>query len=121
MTTTNNLTATDNSSSTSKFFNNYFLPAFTVSQSIDDVVLTFFERLTGNTESAKILASSVIYTCLARNIDPIETISKFSSMAPEDLNSYMTMFLNLNRVGTSFLGVNNIPRVGKYVLRTLKP
>lgn len=124
MTNPNNLTSVDASTpqgDTTKFFNNYFLPSFTVSQNVDDAVISFFEKITGNKESAKILASSVIYTCLVRNLDTMETLAKFSSITPSDLNSYLIMFLNLNRIGTSFLGVNNVPRVSKYVQRTLLP
>lgn len=36
-----------------------------------------------------------------------------------ELNAYLTMFLNLNRVGTSLLGINNSPPVSKYVARTI--
>jgi hypothetical protein len=110
MTNPNNLTATDASipeGNTLKFFNNYFLPAFTVSQNIDDAILSYFEKVTGNRESARILASSVVYTCLVRNLDPMETLDKFLKTPISDLNSYLIMFLNLNRVGTSFLGINN--------------
>lgn len=103
------------------FFNNYFLPNFTVSQNVDDAILGFFEKITQNTESAKILASAVIYTSLARNLDTIEVLTKFSTLAEGELNSYISMFLNLNRIGTSYLGINNFPQVSKYVQRTILP
>jgi hypothetical protein len=106
---------------TNNFFNNFFQPSFTVSQNTDDIMLSFFEKISNNRESAKLMASSVIYTSLARNIDPIETLAKFSTMATEELNSYVVMFLNLNRVGTSYLGINNAPRVSKYVKRMIMP
>jgi len=124
MSNENNLTTVDvsyNEGDTLKFFNNYFLPSFTVSQNIDDAVLSYFEKITGNTQSAKILASSVIYTCLVRNLNTMETLEKFINTPIDELNSYLTMFLNLNRIGTSFLGINNIPKVSKYVKRTLLP
>lgn len=124
MTNPNNLTSVNASvpeGDTLKFFNNYFLPSFTVSQNIDDAILSYFEKSTGNRESARILASSVIYTCLVRNLDPMETLDKFLNTPDSELNSYLIMFLNLNRVGTSFLGINNVPRVSKYVQRTIIP
>jgi hypothetical protein len=121
----NNIDATDLSGNvqneTDFFFSNYFSPAFTVSQNIDDAVLAFFEKITQNKESAKVLASSVIYISLARDIDPMETLANFSNLNEDQLNSYVTAFLNLNRTGTSYLGINGVPRVGKYVQRMILP
>ena len=121
----NNLTSTDLSgdaqNQTDFFFNNFFQPAFTVSQNVDDAVVGYFEKITDSTESAKILASAVIYTSLARNINPMETLTKFSSMPADELNSYVVMFLNLNRTGTSYLGINNVPKASKYVKRSILP
>lgn len=120
-----NLTAVDAGENlvgqTPTFFNNFYQPTFSVSQNVDDTILAFFEKLTDNREAAKIMASSVIYTSLAQNIDPLETLQKFSSMSTEDLNSYVALFLNLNRLGTSYLGINNRPRTGKYVVRMIRP
>lgn len=121
----NNINATDLSAGvpneTDNFFTNYYSPSFTVSQNVDDAVLAFFERVTENKESAKILASSVIYTSLARDIDPMEILAKFDAMKDDELNSYITVFLNINRVGTSYLGINGTPKVGKYVQRMIRP
>jgi hypothetical protein len=88
---------------------------------VDDAVIGYFEKITDDKESAKILASAVIYTSLARNINPMETLTKFSSMDASDLNSYVVMFLNLNRTGTSYLGINNTQKVSKYIQRTILP
>lgn len=106
---------------TTDFFNNFFQPDFTVSQNVDDVILGFFEKIAENKEAAKILASSVIYTSVATGIDPMETLEKFRSMDSDELNIYVTTFLNLNRTGTSFLGINNQPQISKYVQRMIRP
>lgn len=103
------------------FFNNYYKPEFSISQDVDSAILAHFEKITKNKESAKILASSVIYTSLATNIDPMETLAKFTTMSGDDLTAYTTLFLNLNRVGTSYLGISNSNKIGKYVERTLLP
>jgi len=103
------------------FFNNFFQPGFTVSQNIDDAVLGFFEQICNNKQAAKILASSIIYTSIAQRLDPMDILANFSKMDNLELNAYITMFLNLNRVGTSFLGVKNSPRVSKYVKRMILP
>lgn len=109
------------SASAPGFFNNFYQPSFSVSQNIDDTVTSYFEKITDNKQAAKMMASSVIYTSLAQGIDPIETLQKFASLSAEDMNAYTAMFLNLNRVGTSYLGINNRPRTGKYVKRLIRP
>jgi len=125
MTTVTNLQAVDrsgnNENPTTHFFNNFFQPDFTISQNIDDVILGFFEQISDNREAAKILASSVVYTSLATGIDPMETLEKFRSMSTNELNIYVTTFLNLNRTGTSFLGITNRPQVSRYVQRMIRP
>ncbi len=36
-----------------------------------------------------------------------------------ELDAYLTMFLNLNRVGTSLLGLSNSPQVSPYIKRAI--
>lgn len=36
-----------------------------------------------------------------------------------ELDAYLTMLLNLNRAGSSLLGLSNSPRIGKYIQRTI--
>lgn len=36
-----------------------------------------------------------------------------------ELDAYLTMFLNLNRVGTSLLGLSNTPQVSPYISRAI--
>ena len=118
---TNNIDTIDLTSlvDTQTFFNNYYLPALTVSQNVDDSIIGFFQRVTDTKESAKALAGAVILTSIAQQTDPMEVLQKFSKMPKSELNSYLTMFLNLNRIGTSYLGINNAPQTNKYVLRTI--
>jgi hypothetical protein len=123
MTIQNNLSQVDISSNTSTqtFFNNYFKPTFVVSTNIDDAVIAFFEQITDTKAAARLIASAVIYTSLEQNIDPMSTIEKFSRLNKPELTSYLVMFLNLNRIGTSYLGINNNPTVSKYVARMILP
>lgn len=118
MAQSNNL-ASIPSEATADYFNNYFTPAQVLLQDVDDTIIGFFEGVTGNKESARSLASALIFTSLAQGIDPMTTLAQFSRLKPNELNGYLTMFLNLNRVGTSLLGVNNAPSTNKYVVRTI--
>lgn len=38
-----------------------------------------------------------------------------------ELNAYLTMLLNLNRVNTSLLGISNSPQTSKYIARAILP
>jgi hypothetical protein len=109
------------SSDPTKYFNNYFGPTFQVSQNVDDAILSYFEEVCDNKAAAKIMASAVIYTSYTQKIDPMETLKEFIRVPKGQLNEYLTMFLNLQRVGTSYLGVTNSPVLNKYVERTILP
>ena len=103
-----------------QFFNNYFVAPTTVSGNQNDAVQAFFEKQTGgNKQSAAILTSTVIYTALAQGIDPMTIVQQFQSIPQGQLNLYLAMFLNLNRVGTSLVGVNNQTKQNKYITRAI--
>ena len=104
-----------------RYFNNFFTEAFQVSSNVDAAVLSYFESVTENRESAKILASAVIYTSYTRGVDPMSILTEFTRLPPGEVNSYLTIFLNLQRVGTSYLGLTTAPVVNKYVSRAVIP
>lgn len=111
----------DLNSEGSVFLSNYLQPGFEVSLHINEATISYFEKITDNRNSALVLASCLVYTSLAQKIDPRETLDRFKNMAEADLSAYASMFLNLNRVGTSYLGITNRPKVSKYVTRTVLP
>ena len=106
---------------TQQFFNNFFTPAYDISPNANDAIVTFFETVTDNKESAQALAASVIYTSLTQKTNPMSMLQQFSKLSRGELDVYMAMFLNLNRVGSSLLGVSNAPITNKYVERTFLP
>lgn len=103
-----------------KYFNNFFKQPIDISPAQDDAIVTFFETVTDNKESAKALASAVIYTSKQQQTDPMQILDEFRKLDKGQLNAYLCMFLNLNRVGTSLLGVNTQPVKSKYVERSIK-
>lgn len=123
MTQPSNIGAVDANSlaSTKAFFNNTSLPPISVSQNVDDAIIAYFQQIAENKDAARAMASAVILTSVSQGIDPMETLQQFMKMNRDQLSSYVTMFLNLNRVGTSYLGINNSPTVSKYVARTILP
>jgi hypothetical protein len=122
MATASNLGVT-NLNVPSNFVNNtYSSPIGTISTDQNAGIIGFFERITGgNKEAAAQLASAVIYTSLAQKSDPLLIVQQFMALPDGELTPYLAMFLNLNRVGTSYLGVNKNPPISKYVLRTILP
>ena len=107
--------------STEKYFNNFFEIPVEVSSNIDAAIIGYFENITDNKESARALASAVIYTSVKQGLDPMATLAEFQKVPLGDLNDYTAMFLNFDRVGTSYLGITNNPTVNKYVQRAILP
>lgn len=104
---------------TTDYFNNFFKPEFDVSGDVDTTIIGFFEKMTANKASAKALASSLIFTSLAQGLDPMEILHNFTKLPKGQIDAYMAMFLNLNRVGTSLIGISNQPSTSKYVARAI--
>ena len=107
--------------STQEFFNNFFQDEFNISPNVNDAIVSYFEKQADNKEAALALAASVIYTSLAQDVNPMETLDEFKDLPPGELNVFLAMYLNLNRVGSSLLGVRNQPATNKYVSRTILP
>lgn len=121
MTNPANLPSQASQNVTTKFFNNYFTDIQNVSQNVNDAVVGYFQSLTGDKTSGNTLAAAVIYTATQQGIDPMSLIDEFRSLRPNELNAYLTMFLNFNRVNTSLLGLSNSPQTNKYIRRSILP
>jgi hypothetical protein len=106
---------------TDKFFNNFFNFPVEVSSNVDSAIVAHFEQITDNKESARALASAVIYTAIKQGINPMQTLDEFKKIPLGDLNTYTALFLNFERIGTSFLGLKNRPQQNKYVTRAILP
>lgn len=150
-----NLPPTTNQEPTAEYFNNFFERDYFTSQNVDDAVTGYFESITGDKESARVLASTVLMTSLSQGIDPMSIIDELRRLSQKNKNSapaesnytsrvnsatdkyatpgpssrgqfneidaYLTVFLNLNRAGTSLLGISNQPQTNKYVQRAILP
>lgn len=116
----NNLVNSSAANTGSDYINNFYKPAYTVSTEQDSAVTAFFENITGNYESARILASSVIYTAIAQGVDPMTIVDQMRNMDEENRNRFTTMFLNFNRIGTSQLGVHARSKYNKYIQRMIQ-
>jgi hypothetical protein len=101
--------------------NNFFNFPIEVSSNVDAAVEAYFEQVAENKESARALASAVIYTAIKQGINPMSALDEFRKIPAGDLNSYTALFLNLERVGTSFLGLQNTPVQNKYITRCILP
>ena len=104
-----------------KFFNNYFEFPISVGTNVNAALIAHFEQVVDNKESARALASAVIYTAIKQGIDPMSALDEFQKIPLGDLNTYTALFLNFERIGTSFLGLKNRPQQNKYVTRAILP
>jgi hypothetical protein len=116
-----NLPPKDNNNPTTTYFNNFFTQPYNVSQGVDDAVVGYFQELTGDNDTGTTLAAAVLYTAVTQKIDPMALIDEFRRLQRNQLNAYLTMFLNLNRVNTSLLGLSNSPSTNKYIARAILP
>ena len=102
--------------------NNYFNNLYSNDQSIgaaNDAVVAFFEQYTVNKIAGQNLAAAVIYTAQAQQMDPMKVMSDFASLPKGQLNTYLVAFLNVNRVPTSLIGINNGTKTSPYVQRSI--
>jgi hypothetical protein len=51
----------------------------------------------------------------------METLAEFQQIDPGQLDAYTALFLNFDRIGTSYLGLANIPKINKYIQRSILP
>lgn len=105
---------------TTNFFNNYFSPDFTISENMNDAIVSFFQEQTGSKDSALLLAQAVINTAQQQNEDPMVVLEQFQKMPQGEMSAIMALYLNNTRVSTSLLGIKNVPKANKFVSRTIK-
>jgi hypothetical protein len=63
-----------------KFFNNYFEFPIIVSTNVDAAIIAHFEQIADNKESARALASAVIYTAIKQGVDPMAALDEFKNI-----------------------------------------
>jgi hypothetical protein len=116
-----NLPPSSSTNKTTEYFNNFFKSELTTSQNVDDAIIGYFQTITGDKESGRTLAATVLSTALGQGIDPMTVVDEFRSLKPNELNAYLTVFLNINRANTSLLGIGNTPQTNKYIERAILP
>ena len=109
----------DTSFNPAAYFNNLSLPPINVAQNTNEAIQSFFETVADNKTSAQILASAVIFTSASQNTNPMTILTEFQRIPRGELNQYLVVFLNLNRVGTSLLGLNNNLKTSNPIARTI--
>ena len=110
---------TTNTNSTTKYFNNFFEPVYSISTDTNDLIVSYFQEQTGDLESAKLLAQAVYDTALSQREDPLAVLDQFRALPQGELNAFLALYLNISRVPTSLLGVQNTPKTNSLVTRTI--
>ena len=113
-----NLGSTNNNPTT-RYFNNFFEPVYAISPDTDDAIVSYFQEQTGNLESAKLLAQAVYDTALYQKEDPLAVLDQFRALPQGELNAFLALYLNISRVPTSLLGVQNTPKTNPLVSRLI--
>lgn len=121
ITQSGNLPPSINTDPTTAYFNTGFTAKSNTSSNINDALVGFFEEWTGSAESGLLLAGTILYAAQGQNINPMDLLIQFKELDNKQLHAYLTLFLNLNRVGTSLLGISNSPQVNKYIERVILP
>ena len=119
--TTGNLPSTTTGDVTTQYFNNFSTGQYSITSNANDALIAYFEQMTGDVTSGRVLASAVIQTAYQQGLDPMETLDQFRKMPAGELNAYLVLFLNLSRAPTSLLGINNQTQTSPYVMRTILP
>ena len=123
-TTATNITGPDLSAASAavnanRYYNNFYNSGFNVSAGANDAITAFFQQYSPNATVAKNLASAVLYTALAQNLDPLTVLSDFERLPKGQLNNYLLAFLNTSRVPTSTLGINNGTKTSPFITRLI--
>src|ERR1035437_86403 len=114
-----NTSVATQSTNTAQYFNNFYSIPFSVSAATNDALTAFFEQYASNAQAAHTLASTVLYTALAQNLDPLAILSQFENLPKKQLTQYLVAFLNTTREPTSMLGINYGIAPSPYVMRTI--
>lgn len=80
MSVNGNLPPNTNINSTTEYFNNYFENLLTTSPNINDAVVGYFQSVTGDTESGRTLAATIINTALNQGLDPMSLVDEFRKL-----------------------------------------
>lgn len=104
---------------TDTYFTNVYKPSFNASPDQEAAIVSFFETVTHDKESARLLTTSLIYTALSQNMNPMSVLADFKKLNPGELDLYLATFLNFSRVNSSLLGVTNTPGVNIFVQRSV--
>ena len=122
LTNTGGVNVTQSEKTVNGFFTNYFSQMVDISGPENDVIVSHFEQYTkGNKNAARALASAVIFTAQKLDAEPMAVLEDFQKVPIGNLSGYLCMYLNLNRRGTSLLGINNAKVRNKYVERSILP
>lgn len=121
MTPSNIIPRTTTGQSTDTYFTNLAIPPFAVPADQESAIETFFESVTGDKVSGKLMADAVIYSANAQGLNPMSVVSDFKKLPVGELDIKISSFLNLTRVNTSLLGVTNSKKTGYFVQRSILP
>lgn len=103
--TIGNLPSTNNNNPTTKYFNNFFTEDTRVGSNINDAILGYFQSITGNKETGRTLAGTVIYTALTQGIDPMSLLDEFKKLSDQTKIEQLSITQSTGAGGNVYLSV----------------
>lgn len=88
-----NLPSNTNQNTTTEYFNNFFTSDFAAASNVNDAVVGYFQTITGDAETGKTLAQTVIYAAQVQGIEPMSLIDEFKKLSDQ------TKLANLGTTG----------------------
>lgn len=104
---------------TDSYFNNYYKNLPFIDTNSQAVLISFFEGITVDNETAKVMAGSLVQIVQQQNLDMNKILDDLRKLSKKNIDAYLTLLFNMNRVNSSFLGVINVPTTSDYVTRTI--
>lgn len=83
MAVSGNLPPSNNQNATTEYFNNFYTSEFAASTNVNDAVIGYFQTITGDVDTGKTLAQTVIYTAQIQGIDPMTLIDQFKKLSDQ--------------------------------------
>lgn len=121
-----NLPSSSTQNTTTQYFNNFFTSDFAAASNVNDAVIGYFQSITGNKETGKTLAQTVIYAAQVQGIEPMSLIDEFKKLSDQTrLANLGTTAPNLNPnvhvpivSGTTYSDSFSVYTVGNVALGT---
>lgn len=115
-----NLPVNFSSPTTANFLSSFDRPV-AISDNTYEELVSIFERRTSNSLAVQNLVAAVIQGLEEQRVDVNQVVDSLRASSDSEIDTFLALFMNSSRIGTSFLGVSNQTSVNPYIARTILP